>query len=284
MMKKLYLLCFCILGNMVFSQAVYKLKLKNYRVGYFEEKLKETSGLAWLDGKLYTINDSGNSSEYYEINPKNAQIIAIHEVNFPNKDWEAITSDGEYLYIADIGNNAGSRRDLAIYKLGKNAEYKIPFFYANQIDFSPKLHRTDYDAEAIIFKDGKINLFSKEWKSHNISRYIIDPNTENTEQKIEILEKFPLKFLATDTAYFDKKLYVVGYNKLAKAFLMIFDEDEKGNFFSGKYKKYRLGSVLKYGQIEGIAVNKNGIYISSEAFEKLIFRTKSSLYFIPHSK
>lgn len=180
-----------------------------------------------------------------------------------------------------MGNNAGNRRDLAIYKIGENAVQKIGFSYASQTDFSKKLHQTDYDSEAVIFHKGKLHLFSKEWKSNKVSRYEI--NIENIgNQQIEALESFPIKFLATDASYFNQKLYIVGYNKKAKAFLMIFEEDEQGNFFSGKYKKYRLGSVVKYGQIEGVAVNENGIYISSETFNKAVFNTKASLYFIPH--
>lgn len=281
-MKKLVVFLTLIGANTeIFSQEVSSLKLKKYRVGYFDEKLKESSGLAWLGGKLYSINDSGNLAEYYEINPQNAQIIKIHKVDFPNKDWEAITSDNENLYIADVGNNAGNRKDLAIYKIGENAMQKITFSYASQTDFSKKLHLTDYDSEAIIFHNGKLHLFSKEWKSRRVSRYEI--NLENTEnQQIKIIESFPIKFLVTDASYFNQKLYIVGYNKKAKAFLMIFDEDQQGNFFSGKYRKYRLGSVLKYGQIESIAVNENGIYISSETFNRAIFNVQASLYFIPH--
>jgi len=77
---------------------------------------------------------------------------------------------------------------------------------------------------------------------------------------------------------------LVGYNKVAKAFLMIFDEDENGNFFSGKYTKYKMGSVFKYGQIEGVAVNEKGIYISAEAFKKIGFQVKQSLYFVPFER
>ena len=76
----------------------------------------------------------------------------------------------------------------------------------------------------------------------------------------------------------------MGYNKVAKAFLMIFDEDENGNFFNGKYTKYKLGSVFKYGQIEGVAVDEKGIYISGEEFKKIGFQAKQSLYFVPFER
>ena len=34
-----------------------------------------------------------------------------------NKDWEDITRDDKYIYIADMGNNFNNRKDLKIYKI-----------------------------------------------------------------------------------------------------------------------------------------------------------------------
>ena len=45
--------------------------------------------------------------------------------------------------------------------------------------------------------------------------------------------------------------------------------------------KYHLGSTFKIGQIEGIAVDDSGIYISGERFDLLLANVKQSIYFIP---
>ena len=63
--------------------------------------------------------------------------------------------------------------------------------------------------------------------------------------------------------------------------MMIFEKNSEGLFFSKPLKKYKLGSFLSVGQVEGIAVNKDGIYISNEDFSKFIFSVKQRLYFIP---
>ncbi|MFN8364467.1 MAG: hypothetical protein U0T78_04125 [Cloacibacterium normanense] len=78
--------------------------------------MKETSGLTFLKDKLFTLNDGGNTNEIFEIDKNSGKILSKLKINFPNKDWEAITSDDEDFYIGDFGNNAGSRKDLAIYK------------------------------------------------------------------------------------------------------------------------------------------------------------------------
>ncbi|MEZ7888965.1 MAG: hypothetical protein QMB79_05005 [Cloacibacterium sp.] len=246
--------------------------------------MKETSGLTFLKDKLYTLNDGGNTNEIFEIDKNSGKILSKLKINFPNKDWEAMTSDGENFYIGDFGNNAGNRRDLAIYKTDFQGNYsKNSFNYSAQDDFSTRYLSHNFDAEAMIFRNEKIHVFSKEWSSKNISHYIVDvQNSEN--QSLVSLESFHTGFVITDAAYFQGKLYVVGYTRKAKVYMMIFQENSEGLFFSKPLKKYKLGSFLSIGQVEGIAVNKDGIYISNEDFSKFIFSVKQRLYFIPFEK
>ena len=219
-MKKSFLIVF-LCGFFTFSlaQKTKRLTLKNYKIAVLNDALRETSGLTLMNGKLYSFNDGGNPNEIYEIIPENGQIISTIKVDFPNRDWEAMTNDGQSLYIGDFGNNGGKRIDLAIYKILDNSHQKIRFKYQNQPHFSFKKDKHDFDAEAMIFKDGKIYLFSKEWASLKVSKYAINPDVEE-EQSIEKMEEFKTNFLVTDAFYFNKKLYLVGYNKVAKAFLM----------------------------------------------------------------
>ena len=267
-----------------FSQKTEKLALRKYKIATLSDSLKETSGLTFLKDKLYTLNDGGNTNEIFEIDKNSGKILSKLKINFPNKDWEAITSDGENFYIGDFGNNAGSRKDLAIYKTDFKGNYsKNSFNYSAQDDFSTRYLSHNYDAEAMIFRNEKIHVFSKEWSSKNISHYIVDvQNSEN--QSLVSLESFHAGFVITDAAYFEGKLYVVGYTRKAKVYMMIFEGNSEGLFFSKPLRKYKLGSFLSVGQVEGIAVNKDGIYISNEDFSKFIFSVKQRLYFIPFEK
>ncbi|MGB4447618.1 MAG: hypothetical protein WBI92_06210 [Cloacibacterium sp.] len=267
-----------------FSQKTEKLALRKYKIATLLDSLKETSGLTFLKDKLYTLNDGGNTNEIFEIDKNSGEILSKLKTDFPNKDWEAITSDGENFYIGDFGNNAGNRRDLAVYKTDFQGIYsKNSFNYSAQDDFYTRYLSHNYDTEAMIFRNEKIHVFSKEWSSKNISHYTIDlQNSEN--QSLVSLESFHAGFVITDAAYFEEKLYVVGYTRKAKVYMMIFQEDSEGLFFSKPLKKYNLGSFLSIGQVEGIAVNKEGIYISNEDFSKFIFSVKQRLYFIPFEK
>ena len=267
-----------------FSQKTEKLPLRKYKIAVLSDSLRETSGLTFFKDQLYTINDGGNPNIIYEIDKNSGKILKKIQTNFPNKDWEAITNDGENLYIGDFGNNAGNRRDLTIYSIDNQQEINvIKFSYQNQKDFSVNYLNHDFDAEAMVFINNKIHLFTKEWSAKRVSHYIINPKSSEN-QSVTKSESFNTGFVVTDAAYYENKLYVIGYTKKAKTYLMIFEQNNEGLFFSNPTKKYRLGSALTVGQIEGIAVNADGIYISNEGFSQFIFRAKPNLYFVPFDR
>lgn len=283
-MRNLFIFLSLLTSLFSFSQKTEKLPLRKYKIAVLSDSLKETSGLTFLKDKIYTFNDSGNTNEIFEIDKNSGKILKKIQTNFPNKDWEAITNDGEHLYIGDFGNNAGKRKDLAVYKVESSEKNsKIQFSYFDQKDFSPVYLNHNFDAESMIFLDGKIHIFTKEWASKDISHYILNID-EFENQSIKKIETFHIGFVATDASYFDGKLYIVGYTKKARVYLMIFEKNSEGLFFNQPTKKYKLGSAFTVGQVEGIAVNNDGIYISNESFAKFIFNAKQSLYFIPFEK
>lgn len=283
-MKKTLIFLNLLISLVIFSQKTEKLPLRKYKIAVLSDLLRETSGLTFFKDRLYTINDGGNPNMIYEIDKNSGKILKKIQTNFPNKDWEAITNDGENLYIGDFGNNAGNRRDLTIYSIDNQQEINvIKFSYQNQKDFSVNYLNHDFDAEAMVFINNKIHLFTKEWSAKKVSHYIINPKLSEN-QSVTKSESFNTGFVVTDAAYYENKLYVIGYTKKAKTYLMIFEQNDEGLFFSNPTKKYRLGSALTVGQIEGIAVNTDGIYISNEGFSQFIFRAKPNLYFVPFDR
>ncbi|WP_213280073.1 hypothetical protein [Chryseobacterium indologenes] len=296
-MKKFFLIVALIITQSAFSQQTDFLKIKKYRVNYLNDNIEETSGLDILNGKLYTFNDSGNPAELFEIDKNNGEIIRTLKTNLINNDWEALANDGENFYIGDFGNNTGTRKDLMIYKvpyerLDTSVNIKIPgseraldgstisFYYPEQTEFTSKNTSNNFDAEAMIYLNGKLHIFTKEWASKATSHYIVDPEISEL-QKAEKTETYKTGFVVTDASYFDKKLYLVGYTRKTEVFLDVFTETEPGVFFKQKPKHYYLGTALSLAQIEGISVDETGIYISGEKFKSPLGTTKPSFYFIP---
>lgn len=279
---------FCV--KLVFAQQAEIFKIKNYQVAELSDSLKESSGLDFIGDKLLSFNDSGNAGDLFLLNSKTGKITNYIPTQLNNRDWEAIAKDSVNLYIGDFGNNDGTRKDLKIFKIPFSGEqFKIDstqvisYFYPEQKDFASKNLNTDYDAEAMIFYKDKLQIFTKEWASRSVTRYEVEPSVFEP-QAAKRIESYDTGFVVTDASYYDRKLYVVGYTKMTQVYLMVFEESEDGFFFSKKGKKYHLGSALSVGQIEGVAVNHDGIYLSSELFKTPLGTVKPRLYFIPTEK
>lgn len=284
-MKKIFLVVTLTISALSFAQQSVLLKIKKYKIGELDERIRESSGLSLMNGKLYTFNDSGNTPELFELDKKTGKIINTIKINGKNKDWEALTNDGTDFYIGDFGNNGGTRKDLEIYKVtsSNDSARLISFEYPEQQEFIPKYSETDFDAEAMVYLNGKIHLFTKEWAAQSTTHYIIDPELAG-KQQAQKTETYKTGFMVTDASYFDKKLYLVGYTKKTEVFLEIFNETAPEIFFNENPKRYYLGSALSIGQIEGVAADGTGIYISGEKFHSPIGGGKQSLYFIPKDK
>ncbi|WP_312824256.1 hypothetical protein [Epilithonimonas sp.] len=287
-MKRIFYILFVLLSFQVSAQKTQSLNLKKYKIAVLSDSLRESSGLTDIDGRLFSFNDSGNTSEIFEIKAGSSYIEKTFQTGLRNIDWEAITNDGENFYVGEFGNNLGTRKDLKVYQIPfKNDSLivdsikTIPFFYPEQTDFTSKNINNNFDAEAMIFLDRNIHLFTKEWITNTVSHYVIDKNlTDN--QPAQKLESFDTGFVVTDASFFENKLYVVGYTKNASVYMMIFEKDETGNlFFDKPLKKYSLGRAYNVGQIEGITAIDKGIYISGERFSIKIKKVPQSLYFIP---
>ncbi|RAJ87603.1 hypothetical protein CLV59_101363 [Chitinophaga dinghuensis] len=89
------------------------------------DKLDEASGIASsvpLKGYFWTHNDSGNKPDVFLIN-SNAHVVSVLRIeNASNKDWEDIAEGigpekgKSYVYVGDIGDNAGMRNHIKIYR------------------------------------------------------------------------------------------------------------------------------------------------------------------------
>lgn len=289
-MNKLIIMLIFSITTFVTAQELKPLHLKKYQIAILPDTLSETSGLSFLNDHLYTFNDSGNTSEIFQINKSTGKIISTLKTNLPNKDWEALTNDGKNFYVGDFGNNAGSRKDLVVYKipyseglLKTDSITAYPYNYPQQEDFSVRNIAHNYDAESLVYLNNQLHIFTKEWASKNVTHYVLNLNSTE-KQAAKKLEVYPLGFVATDAYYYNAKLYIVGYTKGAKVYLNIFSEQNDGLFFNSDPERYYLGSSFRIGQIEGIAVDGNGVYISGERFRNPFKSTKQSLYFVDFKK
>ncbi|MBQ0737522.1 hypothetical protein J9332_24670 [Aquimarina celericrescens] len=241
-----------------------------------DSKVNESSGLLLLDGRLITHNDSDEPNELYEIDAKNGDVLrTVVVTNVENHDWEDLAEDEEFLYIGDFGNNLGSRKDLKVYKIEKEA-YKnaendsiqaeiINFSYANQEEYLPARYNSNFDAEALISYQDKLYIFTKNWENKKTDVYELS-KTPGT-YKLEKIDTIETEGLITGATYdeLNDRILLCG-NSMPTPFIIELKEFSRGKFSNGEMKKYNLQPQLGASiQIEGITmINKNECYLSAE--------------------
>jgi hypothetical protein len=236
--------------------------------------LVESSGLVCVEQQFISFNDSGGLPILYRFDRK-GQIQKQLKLSVRNNDWEAISSDGTYLYLADTGNNAGQRKSLLIYKIpldwsGLKQPYK-PEQIRIQLPVSDKLlpYQHDVDFEALVYQQQNLWLISKSWASQIPARYKLDPKSR--QQELGQAESFATPgFLVTD-AVFDKDLqqwWMVGYSdphKAIWAYLSSAGLQPKIARYDLQMKLLETKALPTSGQVEGVCIDQDKqIWISEE--------------------
>ena len=258
------------------------------------EKVKETSGLLFLDGKIITHNDSGDAANLYEIDSLSGTILRTISIsNATNVDWEDVTENDTHIFIADIGNNNGNRQNLKIYSILKS-DFKnnttvsaeiISFSYEDQTDFSSQANSSNFDAEGIVIYQNKILIFTKNWADLKTNVYKI-PLTTGSHVALKV-SSANIAGLITGAVYTNDRFFLTGYEASLTPFLIYISYNRmpgENIFFSG-FNKISLKDEMGSGsQIEGITniANTGKYYISRENFSTTIggltFTFKQKLY------
>ncbi|WP_445384858.1 T9SS type A sorting domain-containing protein [Robiginitalea sp. IMCC44478] len=253
-------------------------------LGNLPQQLNESSGLLLAGDLLISHNDSGNEPLLYELDTVSLQIVRqVQVANAVNTDWEDLAQDEEFLYIADIGNNSGTRTDLKILKVSKtdfksgntvNAEV-ISYAYEDQTDFSGN-GNSDWDAEALIAQGDSLYIFTKQWQSLGTVVYSL-PKTAGNFQARRIAE-FPLNGLVTgaDITAATENIIVLGYSTQLQPFIFTISSIGSSDF-PGGFEKYTL--PIGFAQAEGVAVgNNNMLYVSSEDFSNSLLSLPAAVF------
>lgn len=219
--------------------ASYGQKIRPEHSVLLSEEIRETSGLTFSDGFLWTHNDDRDTN-IYAIDTLSGNIrraIFLNEVF--NFDWEEIASDENYFYIGDIGNNfTGNRKNLQILRLEKSSNKidTIAFSYDNQINFSEaKPNKSDFDAEAFIVTSSHIYIFTKQWTSKNTACYKI-PNSPG-KYIAENIGEIKVNGLITGAVLVENTLVFCGYSKKVKPFLFFVYDFNPENISASQKKK-----------------------------------------------
>jgi hypothetical protein len=251
-------------------------------------QLRESSGLCYTNGNLWTFGDGGNPNEIYKIDTSSGAILQTVKIsNYPNIDWEDITSDSQYIYVGDFGNNHGNRKDLKIIRIrkgdlnnpGSNLKIDgeaISFNYEDQSTFSNS-SKSNYDCESFISVGKYLYLFTKDALDFKTRCYKI--SNKPGSYSILPISTFDTKGKITGAAYNieTKEIVLLGYmNKKIFSFVWFLNEYKGDQFFTGNKVRINFGSDKDW-QTEGIDyISKDRLFMSCETSAS----QKASLYFM----
>lgn len=250
--------------------------------------ISESSGLIFFNDKLITHNDSGGENKLYELDLVTQSVTrTVTIINATNIDWEDITQDATSIYVADIGNNYGSRTNLVIYKINKNdyltstniTAETIEISYSDQTDFTSNLNNNEWDAEALVsYNTTDLLLFTKNWVDGITKAYVI-PKTQGTYSITSLTTPLDSGGLITGGTFntISGKLYLIGYTNFLLPFVWVSEDFSTNDIFSGTNTQTSL-STFSSEQTEGITyLDVDEYFVSSESFNNPPFTDYAKL-------
>ncbi len=257
--------------------------------------LRESSGLCYTDGALWTFGDSGNPNAIFKIDTISGAILQTVTIqNFANNDWEDITADSSYIYVGDFGNNDGIRKDLKILRIKKsdinstssqlsiNAD-AINFSYIDQQTFNSNSN-TNFDCEAMISVDSNLYIFTKDGGDLKTRCYKLSKATGT--YVVAPIDSFNTAGKVTSAAYnpVTKELALGGYlNNKIFPFIWFFKKYSGDHFFTGASLRQGLTRSNTPWQTEGLDYSgSNTMFLSCETSSQVpasLFRVKLNLIY-----
>jgi hypothetical protein len=256
--------CFLLIFVLTFFTTCEKKNIE-IEITRLSKKINETSGLEIIDGDFITLNDSGDDPALYTFNKSEKKLSKILIKGAQNNDWESLALDDKYIYIGDIGNNKGNRKDLKIYLIDFDFKLidSINFNYNNQSKFKKK-KKNKFDAEALVSFNDSLMIFSKNRKKLTTEGYTL-PKTPGS-YSVKPKYSFDVDALITGGDYNSKLdlLALVGYSySIKKQYLFLIDKFSYKTSKDSVFTKYEI--PITNAQIEAIKIiDEKNYWLTSE--------------------
>ncbi len=223
--------------------------------------LKEVSAVETTSKSdlIWMIEDAGNANHLYGMTEKGIIKKDLTIKNSKNIDWEDLTSDSEgHIYIGDIGNNSGKRKDFTIYKVA-NPENATGSADSETINFVLPQEIKSANFESFFIYQNSFYLFSKGSKDCVLIKV---PNKVGNHTA-QLISTFNLKgknskVTSADISDDGTTVILLNHDKLWK--LTNFKSDD---FFDGQIEEIIFNHN---SQKEGICFKNNStVYLTDES-------------------
>jgi len=250
-------------GSCLYPPTVYS----TFLLTPLSDTVRETSGLAFVGGMLWTHGDSGFPPRLYGVDTLNGTVLRrVQLAGTVNTDWEDMAQSATHLFIGDFGNNNGSRSDLRILRIPLDSLIMpdtdtlwpelIRFHYPEQTDFSAAPNQTPWDAEAFYHAGDSLHLFTKDWLQQR-TRYYTIPDSPG-DHAARLRDSFDVQGLITGAARNPEgdEVVLCGYRNIGAGiwtcFAWLLFDYPAHHPLAGNRRRIELGTALQLGQLEGV--------------------------------
>ncbi|MDX2321578.1 MAG: hypothetical protein QNK26_13400 [Moritella sp.] len=202
-----------IIGHFYWSRPLQNYPVLDIKIQtVLQEKVKETSGLAQFGGQTWTVNDSGDGANLYQVNEDTGEVIKqVHVDDVMSYDWEELAQSAGRLFVMDCGDNHGTRDSRSIINIDTDtltqADDGATISAVNTTRFSmvdkPQEALTsymhDYDCEASTVVGEELWVLSKNWSNLQSRLYrldLVDINSGGAADRV--IEVIPAQTLNVD--------------------------------------------------------------------------------------
>src|SRR4051794_3461874 len=243
------------------------------------KELKEISGMSAQGNNIWTITDKPKPF-IYNLDSMGNLVQTVEITNVKVVDVESVTSDGQYVYIGDAGDNNGDRIERQIIlvplnAIGKGTNVKasgetITFTFPGDPEEGKK-KKNNFDCESLVsFKDS-LYVFTKEREEGQTKLFSIPKTPGNYTARF--IDSFDCKGLITDAAInsSNTEVALIGYHKDHKyPFIFLFKNFTGNDFFSGKKERIELADKGWDWQLESITYKRDDmIFFACEATKEV---------------
>lgn len=221
-----------------------------------DPEIVESSGLAFVDDVVVTVNDSGDSGRVFAVDPATGQTVGVTRWTAEPRDIEALAPAGPGLvWVGDIGDNAAARDAVEVFTVpvGRGDRDADPSAYSLTY---PKGAR---DAETLLAhpRTGQLFVVSKGVFAGEL---YAAPRRLRADQPNQLRPRGPVLSMATDGAFFPDGRHLV-LRSYTRAVVYSFPAlDPVGEL-----------ALPRQEQGEAIAISKRGeVLVSSEGVRQWV--------------
>ncbi|QYJ03869.1 hypothetical protein KUV85_16335 [Nocardioides panacisoli] len=148
---------------------------------FTDTEIVESSGLAIQDGYVITVNDSGDTSRLFTVDPETGETVGVTRWPLAFYDVEALApaGDGE-VWVGDIGDNFGGRESIQVHRVPIGPGERTAVSASYELDYPDGRH----DAEALLRhpRTGRVYVVTKEAVSGRIYAVPEDPDPDGVNR------------------------------------------------------------------------------------------------------